>query len=200
MPAPKLALGASWLVNQVRRAGDITDTNGLRFSETCLADMGALIGNVGKSVRSSRSARPPLTRDGTGCNVSRSTAATELSRPLMISKVASRPVQANRVRGGSPRMATRKTSATRQSRGRKITSGLSASLAQHGTAGGNFGSRRTGASGGVPVSAISVLLITIFSMHWEVSWRQREGRLLGILPEIASRCWSSLWEARSDKN
>jgi len=48
-------------------------------------------------------------------------------------------------------------------------------LAHHGTAGGNFGSRRTGCSTGVPVSATSWLVITIFSMHREWCWRHGEG-------------------------
>ncbi len=43
---------------------------------------------------------------------------------------------------------------------------MTASFTQTGTTGANFGSTRAGFSGGVPVSAISRLLITIFSMLW----------------------------------
>ena len=72
------------------------------------------------------------------------TAAIEVSMPLMISSVERNETQAKRVRGGSPRMATRTISVTMHRTGSRKTSGESANFAHRGTGGGSFGSRRGG--------------------------------------------------------
>src|ERR1700752_2999543 len=53
VPAPKLAEGISACVNHERLSGEITATRGFSFSETSLADMGAVAGRLGNSVLSS---------------------------------------------------------------------------------------------------------------------------------------------------
>jgi hypothetical protein len=75
--------------------------------------------------------------------------AAEVIIPLTMSRVAIREVQPYRVRGGSPRIATRSTIATKHSSGRSSTRGAKAHFAQAGTAGASLGSRRAGCSANV---------------------------------------------------
>ena len=77
-----------------------------------------------------------------------STVASEVTMPLTMSSVASNDVHSCRVRGGSPRIATRNTIATKHRSGKSITSGARAHFAHRGTAGGSFGSSRAGWSAG----------------------------------------------------
>src|ERR1700693_1627128 len=143
VPAPKLAVGISSCVSHDRRAGEITATKGFSFTETSFADIGIAVGKLGK-VCSSSSLNPAPATDGSGAKENTRTVASEVTIPLTMSSVASNEVHSCRVRGGSPRIATRNTIATRHSSGNSSTSGARAHFTHRGTAGANFGSSRAG--------------------------------------------------------
>src|SRR5260221_5206224 len=106
------------------------------------------VGSAGKTLLASSSLRLWLTIAGRRTKATERTAVTEVSIPLMISSVERNETQAKRVRGGSPRMATRTISVTMHSTGSRKISGESANFAHRGTGGGSLGSRRGGWLGG----------------------------------------------------
>src|SRR5882724_1360403 len=164
-PAPNTAEGISLWLNQELRAGEITATSGFSCSETSFAVIDVAVGRAGYALLPSNSFRLRLTIAGSGTNANTSTAATDVSMPLTISRVARKDTHACRVRGGSPLIATRRTRATRHNNGSTRTSGLIATFASMGTGGGSLGSNRFGCSGGGATSATSLVPITIFSME-----------------------------------
>ena len=133
VPAPMPAEGISWCVSQDLCAGEITVTSGFSFSDTPFADMELLAGRVGNAFCSSSSLNPVPTSDGMGGNESTTTTAVEFNIPLTVSSVVSSEVHSCLVRGGSPRIATRRTIATRQSSGNTNINGDSVHFAHPGT-------------------------------------------------------------------
>jgi len=113
VPAPKLAEGISWRVRQDLRAGEITATGGFDFSDTSFADMELLAGRVGNAFCPSNSRNPEPANDGIGGNESTTTTNADVKIPFAVSGVVSIEVHACFVRGGNPRIATRKTRVTK---------------------------------------------------------------------------------------
>jgi hypothetical protein len=101
--------------------------------------------------------------EGDGVTVNATTNPMEVRMPLIDSSVENRDSQANLVRGGRPRVAILRISATMHSSGRIRTSGARQIFAQTEIGDGSFA-----ASGGPSVEqtacATSSVRMTIFSM------------------------------------
>src|SRR5262249_8065389 len=143
-PAPKLLDAVSLWENHVRRAGLITATSGFSSCETSVAVNPFIDGNAGKLDLESSSPRLALTKVGKGTNATDNTAPADVRMPLMVKSVERKEIHANRVRGGSPRMANRKTMVNRHRTGRTKTSGHMAIRAHIGTGSASFGSKWLG--------------------------------------------------------
>src|SRR5262249_40878054 len=109
-----------------------------------LADMGAAVGRVGKSGRSSSSLRPLATTAGRGVNENTAIAPTEVKNPLIIRRVLTNAIQPYRVRGGRFRIATRSTIDTMHKTGNTNANGDIKNFAHTETTGRSVGSSLAG--------------------------------------------------------
>src|SRR5260370_3016709 len=138
MPAPNDDERISRLPKSDWPAGEMTATRLFSCLEASPPVIVPSLGKRGYSDRSSSSAKPLLTTEGNGPRENTTTTPSDVRIPLMISSVDRYAVQAWRVRGGGPRIATLRIIVTRPNNGRMGTERIGTSRPHNVTASVTF--------------------------------------------------------------